>query len=538
MHPASDTVGSSQRFPTNLVTFLTLVLFAILTLTLRSYIPYDETRYISVAWEMWRDHSFLLPRLNESLYTEKPPLLFWLIMLGWKLFGVNDWWPRSIPLIFALFNLLLTRKIASCLWPDKKIIQNLAPLVMISIPVWTFYSMALMFDMLVTCFVLIGFLAVIKIHKSPILAGILLGLSIGLGFLAKGPVILVYLVPVILTIKYWHPHAELLKSGDYARFLLLAVGVAAIIIALWIIPVIETLGFARVKAIFLHQTRGRMIHARSHVRPLWWYLKFLPLVVFPWFYRKHSLPRLSAILADKGLIFCLAATVPALVIFSLFSSKQLHYMLPLYPPLVLMFCYQVNETNIRLGSQFIGACFIILGLAFLISRVFIAHHLNTHWLIEIGDIWPVTSMILGILLVTNQDADAVSNTICIAITTCTVMLCLYASLLAAPRPFTPIDKFAKKLADIQNRNVPLVSNMSHSEQFEYTGRMSHPLEKVDEDNIIAWAQDHPNGYVVDRYKSSKFNGTYEISIPYRFNQVLVLMNSQQFLDFHNKKQNK
>jgi len=58
--------------------------------------PIDETRYLSVAWEMWQHHTFLVPTLNGEAYSHKPPLLFWLIQLGWWLFGTSDWVARLV----------------------------------------------------------------------------------------------------------------------------------------------------------------------------------------------------------------------------------------------------------------------------------------------------------------------------------------------------------------------------------------------------------------------------------------------------------
>ncbi|HEY9422465.1 MAG TPA: glycosyltransferase family 39 protein, partial [Thermoanaerobaculia bacterium] len=99
--------------------FFAWVLLTALPLLLRPLMPVDETRYTSVAWEMWTRGDLLVPRLNGLPYSEKPPLLFWLMNLGWRVFGVNEWWPRLIPSLFALLNLFLTMALARRLWPDR-----------------------------------------------------------------------------------------------------------------------------------------------------------------------------------------------------------------------------------------------------------------------------------------------------------------------------------------------------------------------------------------------------------------------------------
>ncbi|HHB76580.1 MAG TPA: glycosyltransferase, partial [Desulfobulbus sp.] len=53
--------------------WLVLVITALLC---RPPLPIDETRYLSVAWEMWQNHQFLVPHINGLPYSHKPPLLF------------------------------------------------------------------------------------------------------------------------------------------------------------------------------------------------------------------------------------------------------------------------------------------------------------------------------------------------------------------------------------------------------------------------------------------------------------------------------
>jgi len=45
-----------------------------LALALRPLLAIDETRYLSVAWEMWLRHDWWVPYLNGSPYPDKPPL--------------------------------------------------------------------------------------------------------------------------------------------------------------------------------------------------------------------------------------------------------------------------------------------------------------------------------------------------------------------------------------------------------------------------------------------------------------------------------
>ena len=151
-------------------------LWLLLTATVffRMPIPIDETRYLSVAWEMWLRNDFLVPYLNGHAYSHKPPLLFWMFHLGWAVFGVNDWWPKLIGPICALINLLLIRQLAKKLWPNLPEIALLAPWVLISTLLWTLFAPAAMFDILLCCFVLLAMLGILEISRNHSFTGMVL----------------------------------------------------------------------------------------------------------------------------------------------------------------------------------------------------------------------------------------------------------------------------------------------------------------------------------------------------------------------------
>ena len=51
----------------------------------------DEPLYASIAWDMYRRGDLVVPRYNGELFAEKPPLAYWLMMVGYHLLGVNEW---------------------------------------------------------------------------------------------------------------------------------------------------------------------------------------------------------------------------------------------------------------------------------------------------------------------------------------------------------------------------------------------------------------------------------------------------------------
>jgi 4-amino-4-deoxy-L-arabinose transferase-like glycosyltransferase len=112
--------------------------------------PIDETRYLSVAWEMWQHHTFLVPTLNGEAYSHKPPLLFWLIQLGWWLFGTSDWVARLVIPTVGLSAFWLVADIVRQLDPDARREAWWSPLVLLGTTLWFLFLPLSMFDILLS----------------------------------------------------------------------------------------------------------------------------------------------------------------------------------------------------------------------------------------------------------------------------------------------------------------------------------------------------------------------------------------------------
>lgn len=72
---------------------------------------WDEINFAEIAREMYISKNYSQPQINFQLFTEKPPLFFWLQLLAMKCFGINEWsarFPNAIlgvmvlPLLFSI----------------------------------------------------------------------------------------------------------------------------------------------------------------------------------------------------------------------------------------------------------------------------------------------------------------------------------------------------------------------------------------------------------------------------------------------------
>jgi 4-amino-4-deoxy-L-arabinose transferase-like glycosyltransferase len=133
--------------------------------------PIDETRYLSVAWEMWQQENFLVPHSNGAPYSHKPPLLFWCIHLVWALFGVTETGARLVAPLFGLATLFVSGHLARRLWPQKPGVASLVPYALLGLPFWALTGTLTMFDMPLAFFALAGVWGIVSAARGQSLWG-------------------------------------------------------------------------------------------------------------------------------------------------------------------------------------------------------------------------------------------------------------------------------------------------------------------------------------------------------------------------------
>jgi 4-amino-4-deoxy-L-arabinose transferase-like glycosyltransferase len=315
------------------ISALIWAVLVIVGLVIRPVLPVDETRYLSVAWEMWRDGSFLVPIRNAEAYHHKPPLLFWLIHVTWWFEGVSEVTARLVPPLFALGCLPMLFALARVLDSERAHTAGLAPLLFVGSLLFALFASLTMFDAIVTFWSLVGWTGIGLAWRGRARRGwALFALALGLGILSKGPVMLLHLLPPALLMPWWSCGVSATPArGAWFGGLGVAL-LAGIAIALtWAIPAALAGGPEFAKAIFGWQHTGRMVESFSHRRPFWFYVPAFVVCVMPvavWLAPWRAALRTRALAADPLQRFCVATIIPSLVIFSLMSGKQPHYVLP------------------------------------------------------------------------------------------------------------------------------------------------------------------------------------------------------------------
>jgi 4-amino-4-deoxy-L-arabinose transferase-like glycosyltransferase len=472
---------------------------ALLGIELRPLLPVDETRYLAVAWEMWRDQNHLIPHLNGAVYSQKPPLLFWLINLAWSLGGVSEFSARLISPLFAAASLLLTGALARRLWPEEPKVAALAPWVLGGSGLFLVYGSVTMFDSMLTAATLAALLALLAAHRNPsVLSWAALGMSLAVGVLAKGPAIVVHVLPLALLMPLWSDAEARQGFLRWCLGLALAFGFAGLLVGCWFLPAVLQQGGGYLDAVVWNQGAGRIVSSFAHEKPFWYFIALTPLFLWPWGWARRSLKALDlrGLWREEAGRFLLLWIALPFVIHSVISGKQLHYLLPELPALALLFARAAFSDEERprrwrllpiapfcLAALFAWA--LPLGLLpSLAERV-------THVGFANAALATTGMLLLAVLVLSLRNAKAAY-----ALMAPACLLVFYA--LATPN--LQATQNAKPLGEALNaydaKGIAFVGE-NYNGEFTFAGRLTHPMATLSsEQELEQWMAAHPGGAVI------------------------------------------
>lgn len=373
-------------YPLILLTVFSLLLFFHLGDT--TVIDYDEGVYAEVSREMYLAGEPVIPTLNGEDFFEKPPMLYWAQMLGYKLFGINPLGARAVNGLCGLIT-ILTVFFSARAPLGSRTAFNTAVILGSSI-LFVYLSRVAMTDMLLTMFLTIclvtswyGVERAIKNQGGAFLFWIGC-LAAGCAMLSKGAVGALFpataAVIYLLSIK----RIGLLFRKDWllpGAFILVMVGFSWYLLLGFLHPE----GFGFMKDLFMKHHVGRFSSAmEGHSGPFYYYLIVLAIGFLPWF---SYLP-VAAIHApifssqDPGSRFVrlfVIFSITVFIFFSIAATKLPNYILPVLPGLALITAALFNREQIKypiiwLAAGWLSAVLIgLLGVILAAAPVIISY---------------------------------------------------------------------------------------------------------------------------------------------------------------------
>jgi 4-amino-4-deoxy-L-arabinose transferase-like glycosyltransferase len=491
-------------------------------LLIRPPLPIDETRYLSVAWNMWHDGSLWVPLLNGHTYDGKPPLFFWLVELGWLVFGVSDWWGRLVAPLFGLLALWITSLLARRLWPQTPQAAVLAPTLALGALYWAVFGSSSMIDMLLVAFVVLAaYMLVVFWQQAERRYAVFTGIALGLGVLAKGPVVLLPIAGIALLAPWWMGEARpaQLTWGRWYRGLLLSLGVALLVSLIWLVPMMIQAGPEYFLDMVLYQTAGYMgssgpVAMNGHHRPLWWYLPLLPVLLFPWslWPATWRAMRLRGLWHDPAVRLCMAWAAPMFVVLSVIAGKQPHYLLPLFPPLALLAARGLAAAQPKMRFTVPGLAYVLVGALWLALPLLArGHHAHAPWLSGLSLRLVLTVggalLLLGGLLVTwRRPVRLEAGVRTLAASTWIGLLVVIGGIFNLSWPAYDLRPASAFLRQAAARGEPVaILDSGYQGQFNFFGRLTHPVKELNSGDLPEWIRKHGSGYVIAYYNPRKWS---------------------------------
>lgn len=478
----------------------------------RPILPIDETRYVSVAWEGYVTGDLLVSHKNGETYAHKPPLLFWMINASWWLFGVSEWAARIVAPFTGLLCLPLLRWIARRLWPEDADAANFAPYILASFSVWLLFAPLTMFDTLLTLSALISICGLLNAVRGRVTLGWLItGLGMGMGILTKGPVIFVHILPVALLAFWWARDLKHSKSVDSTHFseanglslkrwyfgVLLSIVVAGGVGLSWAIPSALAGGKEYADELLWGQTAGRVSTSFSHRHPFYWYVPILPICLLPWLFLGTLWRGIKKIEFDWTVRMLVGWIVGPILVLSLISGKQVHYLMPLFPAFALLFARALSLVRqsipsrdvlvLALGTGVIGCIplafnsvpkFEQLGLAGIVPSYFvpilIVEAIAIYWICR----QTIQRVVVGLA----------------GFSAASVSIIIGAAAVSFWGSFS-VDGIANYVAESR---APVVWYGEYHAQLNFAGRLKPIDWAVSAEDLQQWVANHDGGIVVTR----------------------------------------
>ncbi|WP_238480964.1 ArnT family glycosyltransferase [Dyella telluris] len=467
--------------------------------------PMYSTRTLSVAWEMWLRHSVFVPYLNGLPYSDKPPLLLWLIHLGWAVGGVGDVWPRLLEVLLGAVQLVLVHRLAQRLFPQRPEVARFAPWILAAYSFGFLFGLQVMYEVLLADCVLAALLCLVPTaqRESPRLGWF--ALAVGLGLLTKGPVMLLHVAFPWLLGPWWNRWAKQERRRWYVGGAV-ALVVGVLMLLAWVLLATTTGGETYRQKLVVHQTAGRVVDAFAHAEPFWWYLPLLPVLLLPF----SLWPRVWAALfslrrpLESGLCFLAGWLVPVFMGFSAVSGKQPYYMLPEFGGYALLMAAALSLMQERRAgaSRWLGpwplalACAAAGVVLLSMNRLLQAGHVRDHVyasLVPYSVPFGVVFLLLAVPLVLLRRGE-VQRVAIVSLIALVTAHGLFTLTLWPAYDFTPV---AHMLAKAEAGGQPIANIESNDGQYTFLGRLTEPVTQLHSAaDVRRWAAEHPDGLVI------------------------------------------
>lgn len=364
----------------------------------------DEGRYAEIAREMVETGDWVVPHIWNVPHLDKPPMTYWLVALSLKTFGINEWAVR-LPLALAgLGGVLGVWRLARSMGGYRA--ARWSVLILISSTLYFTMARMLTTDVILTFCVTWAMACLWESWRSlDELSAVdedarakagrkffwwhsLVWVFLAMGFLTKGPVVLLFPVAALLALTIYRREDSIRRS-----LLILGVvmgfGLFAVLALPWFLAV-----FQIAPQSFDFMVKGQLAAhalgaaAKNRAQPPYYFFAILPVAFLPstvllgWLWRRAHWRQLSLVQREAWVLLTTWASF-TFVFFSVNSAKLPAYILPMFPALALLVALRWPEWEnfeLPLWARRVWLVSPLLGIgAFALTARFVFGELDANW---------------------------------------------------------------------------------------------------------------------------------------------------------------
>jgi len=131
---------------------------------LRDYTPDNELRYLSIVDEALRNGNIFTFFNQGEIYADKPPLHFWLMMIGKMILGEHRIWYYS--LLSFIPALVIVTTMTKWIRRENGENETTAPLMLMTTGLFTGAAIIVRMDMLMNMFIVLSLYTFYKIYQG------------------------------------------------------------------------------------------------------------------------------------------------------------------------------------------------------------------------------------------------------------------------------------------------------------------------------------------------------------------------------------
>ncbi len=300
----------------------------------------DAAKYISICKNLAQGGDWINIQARGIAYDQKPPLLFWLGAISFKIFGYYNWAYKLPTILFSLLGVYSIFRLGKLLY--DKTTGKLAALVFCTSEMCFLYNVDVHTDALLTANVIFGIWQLMEFLQFKKWYNFVLGfVGVGLAMMSKGPIGLA--LPVFAIGGHLVLHKDF-KNMFHVRWLLGAL-ILLVVISPALIGLYNQFGLQGIQFYFWKNMAGRIDGSYiGNDRDYFFYIHTMAYILLPWSFfalisffmelRTHILKKFKVLPSDE--FVTIGGSVLFLIILSVAHQKAPHYMM-IVTPLISIF---------------------------------------------------------------------------------------------------------------------------------------------------------------------------------------------------------